>query len=277
MGCKKAGWEAVSECAENEWIADVLAIKGKSRIAFAVKWSPQAYDKTVERQNRFKSDNVRGCWFFKSPPKELRDWEKKPKANRDIPLFKILETENKEIKVDFDNKQIEIKDFVSLLLDGKIKFCSTMKSLPKQRITINFYEKRCWKCDVSQHSYYLSETIKSICGNDIYLESVMWEDDAIEFSPVIRNAIRDFIKTDKGKNLKVGQIKKRYSRTVGNSYMSFGCYKCDVIFGGWHNHEEVMESKMYGADLVHEVELELPTKIEEREHWCLNENRLFCE
>lgn len=278
LGCKEAGWNAISEYVENEWSADILASNEKNRIAFQVQWSPYSFEKTKARQKYYKQDSVRGCWFFKNPPKELRDWDKKPIADKDIPLFKIVETENKDIKVDFNNQLLEVKEFIVLLLCRKIKFCSAMKAIRKQMITINFYEKSCWKCGANQHSYYLSETVKSNCGEDMYLESVMWqEDDAIEFSPVIQNAIRDFLVTDKGKGIKIGRIKKRFSKTVGHSYMSFGCSKCDAIFGGWHNHEEIMEVKMSGPDIVFEVELELPIIREEREHWCLSEKKEFCE
>lgn len=277
LGSKEAGWEAISEYEESKWSADVLAINGKNRIAFQVQWSPYTYEKTIAKQKEYKADSVRGCWFFKNPPKELRDWDKKPIADKDIPLFKIIETEDKSLKVDFNNQLFEINEFVFFLLNRKIKFCSTMRAMKKQSIMISFYEKSCWKCGANQHSYFLSETVKSICGEDMYLESVMWENDAIQFSPVIQNAIKEFLLTDKGKGIKIGKIKKRFSKTVGHSYMSFGCIKCDAIFGGWHNHEEIMEVKMYGADIVYEVELELPIIKEEREHWCLNKSKEFCE
>lgn len=153
LGCKEAGWNATSEYDENGWSADVLALKGKNRIAFQIQWSPYSFEKTTVRQKDYKEDRVRGCWFFKNPPKELRDWDKIPIADKDLPLFKIVETEDKNIKVDFNNQLFEIKDFVSILLCGKIKFCSTMKAKRKQMITINFYKKSCWKCGANQHSY----------------------------------------------------------------------------------------------------------------------------
>lgn len=277
LGCKEAGWKAISEYEESKWDADVLAVNGKNRIAFQVQWSPCTHEKIIAKQKEYKEDSVRGCWFFKNPPKELRDWDKKPIADKDIPLFKIIETEDKSLQVDFNNQLFEIKEFVFFLLSRKIKFCSTMKARKKQSITINFYEKSCWKCGANQHSYFLSETVESICGEDMYLESAMWENDAIEFSPVIQNAIKEFLLTDRGKNIKIGRIKKRFSKTVGHSYMSFGCVKCDAIFGGWHNHEEIMEVKMYGAAIAFEVELELPIIRADREHWCLNKSKEFCE
>ncbi|MCK4501234.1 hypothetical protein KAU11_12105, partial [Candidatus Babeliales bacterium] len=44
LGCKDAGWEAISEFSKKDWIADVIAIKGKNRIAFEIQWSNQTYE-----------------------------------------------------------------------------------------------------------------------------------------------------------------------------------------------------------------------------------------
>jgi len=56
---------------ENDWIADVLACNAKVRVAFEIQWSKQSYAKTVDRQDKYDRDEVRGCWFFKRPPKKM--------------------------------------------------------------------------------------------------------------------------------------------------------------------------------------------------------------
>nr|WP_319573435.1 hypothetical protein [uncultured Draconibacterium sp.] len=277
LGCKKSGWDAISEYSENNWIADILATKGKGRIAFEAQWSPQTYEKTKERQNKYNIAKVRGCWLFKNPPKELRDYNGFPRAINDIPVFQLRETKEKDIKVEFNNRLFEIDDFVSILLDGKIKFCNKLSAINTQAITINFYEKTCWKCGTTQHSYYLSDSIKSACGQDIHLDSPMWEDDDLEFNPQITKTIADFTKTEEGKFLKIGYIKNRYSNTIHNTYKSFGCYRCDAIFGDWYNHEEVLEAKMEGPISSINVNIDLSMMQEEKEHWCFSENRQFCE
>jgi hypothetical protein len=86
------------------------------------------------------------------------------------------------------------------------------------------------------------------------------------------------VDSQKDLNIKLGQIKKRYSKTVDDSYTSFGCYKCDSIFGDWY----VMEAKldiMYEPkqmtiqgeiDLKESVDLPIP-------HWCFPDNGNFCK
>ncbi|NTW18443.1 MAG: hypothetical protein HGA42_02055, partial [Nostocales cyanobacterium W4_Combined_metabat2_030] len=41
--------------------------------------------------------NVRGCWFFRTAPKELREYDEHLKADKEIPAFKIFKDENSMI------------------------------------------------------------------------------------------------------------------------------------------------------------------------------------
>jgi len=276
LGCKDAGWECYPEFKENDWEADVLAINDNHRIAFEVQWSPQSYEKTIERQDKYKRDNVRCCWLFKKPPKEFRDWSDNLKAKKEIPLFRISENENKEINVDFYGKIFSIRHFISTLLEGKIKFSSRMKAIHKQNIAINFFKTSCWKCGENQYAYFLQENVKSKCDFEMHLDNQMWDDEDFKYNSQILKAVNNFIKSKEGQHIRIGQIKKRYSKTINSSYMSFGCYKCDSIFGDWFLNEEIMEARMYGAENVLNIDVELPEIIEDHEHWCYNENNDYC-
>ncbi len=74
----------------------------------------------------------------------------------------------------------------------------------------------------------------------------------------------------------ISKIKKRYSKTINSSYKSFGCYKCDSIFGDWYLNQEIMEARMYGKNIELNIDIELPEIIEYREHWCYSENSDYC-
>lgn len=282
LGCKDAGWSSKSEFIENNWIADVFATKGKLRIAFEVQWSPQSYERTLERQEKYKDDDVRCCWLFKKVPKEFIYWENELKSNKEIPLFKLKEKKNKEIVIDFNGFEFKIRTFVKILLDGKIKFSKSIKSKFKQNISIFLFKTNCWKCGELQYSYFIQEYVESKCGLEIDIEHQMWNEydenpeDELKFNPQIIKAINEFKKTEVGKEIKIGQIKKRYSKTVNSSYKSFGCYKCDSIFGDWYLNTEIMESKMYESYIEIKTEIELNEIIREKEHWCFNEKNEYC-
>ena len=277
LGCKDAGWEAKSEFSENEWIADVISIKGKIKVAFEIQWSRQSYEKTIERQNKFKNSNVRGCWFIKTPPKEICDWEKKIIAEKDTPMFRINESENGEIFVNLYDNKIPIRRFVTALLTHKIKFCNHLVSKDKQNIEIMFPEIKCWKCNTNQHIYIIQDFIESKCGQKIELHDDDWGNNSFKHNPQIHNVVNDFLKTKKGKSIKMGKIKVRYSNTIKSSYVSFGCIKCDSLFGDFYLPDAFSYKKNHENYLSIFAEIELPEIQEEHPHWCLSESKEFCE
>ena len=179
--------------------------------------------------------------------------------------------------INFHSEEFEIRKFVKILLDGKIKFSNRMKSKSIQNISINIFETKCWKCGTIQHSYFLGESIKSKCGLDIFLENSMWDDgDNLKYNKQIIEAVNKFSKTKEGSHIKLGQIKKRYSKTIDAFYHSFGCYKCDAIFGDWYLHQEIMEIQMSSNFFELIINIELPEIVNKNEHWCYNEKKDFC-
>ena len=277
LGCKDAGWEAISEYGENDWIADVMAIKGKHRIVFEIQWSNQTFERTKERQSKYKQNNIRGCWFFKKPPKEFLKHRETLKADKEIPLFKICEIEKKEIWVDIYGRKIPIRQFTEALLKRKIKFCINLEPKINQKIKISFFETECWRCKTKQYIYFIQENLESKCGQSICIEEESWSNNALKYNPQILKAIHKFLKTEKGKSIRIGEIKKRYSKTIKSSYMSFGCCKCDSIFGDWFIQTEILEAKDNENNLSIVAEIQIPKIKVKHPHWCYSENNAFCE
>jgi len=143
------------------------------------------------------------------------------------------------------------------------------------------WEINCWKCGTKQHVYFVSDELKNRCGCNIEVIDTFWDDIKFEFYPTILNVVNEIINSEDGKNLKLGKIKKRYSRTVRKSYMSFGCIKCDAIFGDFPLMEERLEIESEGKNndivFVKEIELLKPIISEDKPHWCFSESKEFCE
>lgn len=282
--CRENGWEAIPEFSEKDWRADVLAVQGQKRIAFEVQWSRQSYEETKYRQERYKDSNVRGCWFFRIAPKEMLDYSKSLVADKDIPAFKIFKDEHSDIIAQVGQRQMPLKALVAGLLNRKLKFCHHIRLKPKQEVTILFFEYECWKCKRPQYCYTVYPKFRTVCDKEHEMIGSMWDDDDIDKSPQIQAAVQRFLESVKGKNIKVGPIKQRYSRTVQDSYSSFECYYCDVIFGDFYLSES--KSDVYYAwkaegqsekYIRHTVEVNLGKIIEEEPHWCFSEDGHFCE
>lgn len=274
--CHDNGWKAIPEFSENDWRADVLAINGNVRLAFEVQWSSQTMEANKFRQQRYKESNVRGCWFFRTIPKELRSYDS-VYADKDTPSFKVTKGGNGEIQVSFSGTNIPLRSFVDKLLKRKIKFCENYRLHPKQEVEIVVFETTCWKCKKPQHLYTVDQHLKTICEQDMYLMGSMWDSGDIDKSPAVINAIEDLMKSEEGKEIKIGRIKHRYSKTVSHSYLSHGCYYCDVIFGDFPLNSEKLDGLNDPNRKIFKRVLEMGTIKQEGIHWCHSETSNFCE
>lgn len=275
--CRECGWEAIPEYSEADWRADVLAIQGQKRIAFEVQWSRQSYEETQFRQSRYKASDVRGCWFFRIAPKEMVNYDKSLVADKDIPAFKIFKNEDSEIYVQFGERRIPLKTMVVSLLNRKLKFCEHTRIRPKQEITISFFEYDCWKCHKKQYCYAVTSPLKTVCGLDIDPCSSMWDNDDIDKNPQVYDAVQRFLKTEQGKEMRIGKLQPRFSKTVGHNYLSHGCYYCNAIFGDFFLQEEKFFAQDSPDSIRYTTTVELTPILQKNPHWCFSEDGYFCE
>lgn len=275
--CEANGWKAIPEFSETDWRADVLAVKDEHRIAFEVQWSRQTLEETLLRQQRYKDANVRGCWFFRIPPKGMRSYEHSIYASKETPSFQISKNDEGNMIVNLSNRTYSLQNFVDSLLNRKIRFCENYHLQPEQEVEINIFETECWKCKNPQHLYTVSPNLLSVCTNDMYVMSSLWSSDDMDKSPAIVAAVREIMQSPEGVDIKIGEVKNRYSKTISESYLSHGCYYCDAIFGDFF----LSSTKAYGADApdrkIFKRVVNLGTVKHEGAHWCYSENGLFCE
>lgn len=101
-----------------------------------------------------------------------------------------------------------LKALISNLLARKLKFCEHIRSAPKQKVTIIFFEMKCWKCGTLQYCYTVEPSLKSVCNCDFDVERSSWDDHDIDKHPGVYAAVQDFLQTEEGRQLKVGLVKK---------------------------------------------------------------------
>lgn len=272
--CREAGWEAITEATGDGWRADIMATRGTAQVAFEVQWSSQTLEETELRQQRYAEAGVRCCWLFKSPPNGVQ-------SRGDIPLFKVEITDEASNVIfnpyEYDrwgykerhNQTFELQAFIQLLLGGNIKFSPDLVARRQQEVLIQFIEIDCWKCKKPYDIYYTS-SLFSGCGEDV-------DDDLFFHGKVISEAIK-FTQSPQGKHIQMGYIKKRYSKTVSDSYMSFGCPHCDAICGSFFlRHEIMIDRDSYPIRAVHAFTIDLQEPVSySYPHWCYSEARQFC-
>lgn len=93
----------------------------------------------------------------------------------------------------------------------------------------------CWKCN--ENTTVIAGVLLE-CQNGKY--SIFF-DFPLLFDVFLE--ISDFVNCSKTHN--IGEIKKRYSKTVQDSYLSNGCNSCDAIYGNFYLREELLEYQIH--------------------------------
>jgi len=272
--CHDLGFHAVQEYKGKGWRADIYVAGDLKGFALEVQMSPQSLKRTLERQEKYAREGIIGCWLFETAPSKLSD------ERPDLPLFYVKENEDKSFSVSLSGrKELLLKDFLRNFLVGNMKFCGVARTAHEQKVKLVFYEMECWKCKAMNHIYYVEPTFRSACNAAIHSDESLWGSDKNAHRPEIVALANEFIKTEEGKHISLGEIKQRFSKTVQNSYKSFGCYSCDSIFGDWFVMEAELEVKYCHRqvttidrriELNEVIELNIP-------HWCYPGDFPFCD
>ncbi len=284
--CKEFKYDVTTEASGSGWRADVLATKGSTKIAFEVQWSRQSLEETARRQAQYRRDGIRGCWLFRLPPQKMK------RPARELPLFALSSEQIQndlffKVKISTSVNEVEpqpshvLSDFIRSLLGRKVKFCKHFTAKKHQRLRIVFIYIKCWRCQKFSHVYYISNGLLSCCGDTMHKCRGMWDLDKLKFNEAVLQAIRAFLHSPEGSHIRMGEIKPRYYRTLGEIYPSFGCYHCDVILGDWFISEAVRNS-VYNENfapgvLESVITLPHPPPSEPGGHWCFSSDREFCE
>lgn len=196
-----------------KWKADVLVDCGPYKIAFNVCNLPRNVEEVylAMRQKR-----VCGCWMLMPSFRKI--------VLSKLPCFYIQDIRG-EIgvllhKIREEEHSLPIDDFIRSMILGNIRYAETMKV---KYVEVCFYQKICWKCHEKNHIYLINKLISA--------EGIEIESGIDCFSAEIVDGVKQYIDAHPELNLKVGDIKPRYSKYHHGASMSFGCAYCDSLFG----------------------------------------------
>lgn len=269
--CNEFGLEAKSEYRGKGWIADIMVQCNDVKYVFEIQTSPQTLKRTIERQAKYKRDGIIGCWLFEKEPAKMR------LEMEDLPVFQIEDKDGNVYVSLKGRKTLPLKTFIHDFVNGRIRFCRTLNPLPY--LEVKFMEMDCWKCGAVNHIHYVQTM--SACNTRIYPYEEMWSStNRYSLKPEILKKIRDFANSEEGSHLNPATVKRRYSGTVGDSYVSFGCSVCDSIFGDWFVEQMVIERYNENAPVVDTLKIKVDFPLHLRQslpHWCHPGNHPFCD
>lgn len=232
------------------WIADVLATKGSVSVAFEIQWSPQEEQETIRRQLQYASSNVRSLWLFrqrnfpvsKETPafhlffnSELRDFQ--VWLPSDGYKFEDWRRRRKS-QADTENlwaQKVPLDLFVRGTLCGALKFAPSLNaSIP---VTVYGGDMECWRCRRMTHpirafSLDIGKVFEQHC--DAWIEFTDLEHNS-EFADLFCAKILP--SGVELKKLGIGAIKKRFSKTIGSTYLSNGCVHCGALIGNFFSYQ----------------------------------------
>lgn len=249
-------WVVEKNATGNGWKADLLITSGKSRVALRL------FSTTIHIKDDLEAmrlDGIKGLWLgsnscedeqglFPSFEVKMEDDVVYVQLSKDIfvPVEKLLFA--------FMDNRLVVKDYIST-----------------RKLKVRFLPYTCYDCDKLHYVYTVCGVIcderpsMAICENMCELQIQV-----DVFEPMIIKAVRDYLNLHPELDYHMGEIKERYSKTVKEAYLSFGCPYCDSLVGEWYYNDYVCNS-IYEPDdeFVHVIELPEPGLQVHYRHWAI--------
>ena len=217
------GWDAETEVAGTtdtgeRWTADVLARKGKLRMAIEIQWSSQTNEETLRRQARYAESGVRGLWLIRHGGFPV---------SRDLPAVGVGGNPDKGfvavIPTATGEQSLPVEEFFDAAFNERLCFglplgCDTVVSVQAGPLL-------CWSCRAETQ---IVTGIEVDVGPDKYRFTVPELDAHPDLFESVRGRIPD--------GLGIGVIKRRYSKARKRIYLSNGCVRCDALMGELIEH-----------------------------------------
>ena len=224
------GWDAETEVSGKtpdgeEWIADMLATKGEAKVAIEIQWSPQTSDETLRRQRRYADSGVRCLWLMRQ---NLRDgfW-----GTEELPVAKVAESNDGGdymAHLEFSHNQVQcfdVRQFLQAAFSGRFHYQVPEGCLGAVSVWVG--PIRCWRC--KKDTNIITSVQVDLLGTE---PSVLRISDLGGHPSIVRKVVEHI-----PEHLKVGEIRPRFSKTEGGSYLSNGCGHCDALIGRFFEHD----------------------------------------
>ncbi len=239
---RAAGWEAQTEVAgqtpEGEpWRADVLAWRGEERMAVEVQWSPQTDEETLSRQERYRLSGVRGLWLFRQADFPVS--QSLPAARiggmPEEGLTALLPGYRSSRPKHDGGQELPMAELLAAAFGGRLRWGLPLGTPTHFQLQVG--RMFCWACGCETPIVTGLEVRAGRHGAHFTVAT-------LGERPQLWERVRAWIPASFPSNV----IRRRYSRTREESYLSNGCHHCDALIGAFYEHEAWDE-----LEVVHEV------------------------
>jgi len=240
LAARKNGWKAQTEVMGKspsgaEWRADVLAIKGKHKVAIEIQWSGQTNEETIRRQQLYKECGIRGLWLLRQPGFPV---------TKDLPAvciggdikegFTALIPDNSNMtnhyrKLQKNWKQVlPMEQFLNAVFKRRFQFISFLDGIIKTSVRGVRYS--CHHCKT------LNTQIAPVEFNIIFKHGYPVENFSVQLSNLKTNSeftdifLKKIPKTTKFGNIKIIKMSNHnvYPNCLSQqSYLKNVCFNCD--------------------------------------------------
>ena len=295
QACVKIGWNVDTEVYVNDGYADVLSTDGFRKIAFVVQLRKPSYEDIIKQAENLKDNGIECFWLFKSLPLWDSEETHSDILTNQFTINSHKDDSEKTSTVCKDEREFSIDTFVEAILKKQLKQFDTVTGKYTFHCDgIVIFPYTCWNCHSNYHAYYVKgndsewgdissfETeLVTDCGLRIpgmELYEILGDDCeetiSLRFDPSIIEAVKQYLNTEEGMKVEMGEIKPRYSNTVKASYMSFGCPHCDAIFGDWYYPKAVGEVENGTIQPTKELTVDITVQSKPvtlpYHHWCFD-------
>ncbi|WP_275523275.1 hypothetical protein [Kamptonema sp. UHCC 0994] len=249
------------------------------QLAFEVQWSPQTLEETNVRQAKYQRDGIRCCWLFRQLPTSHDI------ARQDLPMFKLSLQSKDVLMVNASTRTMKLSEFIAALLSRYFKVAFRYQVCQNQQLKAVFFPVSCWKCQQKHYLYYIENPCYYSCCdikiNELLLGAL--DNNFAWFKPEIIQAVQNFLKTEAGQKIRMGEIKIRYSDNIMINRISFGCPQCDTLAGEGFNIKKYFDpmcrNKYPDIPIIkHDLQITLPNPVlSAKPHWCYSKTGSFCD
>jgi hypothetical protein len=140
VAARKAGWAADTEAhgatfdGSEDWVADVLAVRGHVKVAVEIQRSAQTWADTCDRQDRYRASQVRGLWLFRSRGYDVTQrvpaFQYRPSDSEEQFEVRLSPPSNPQVPGvrAIPEEWIAVSDFVAGALSGRLRWAPLIEA-----------------------------------------------------------------------------------------------------------------------------------------------------